>query len=162
MEEVSNIRVSALFEMLSLNKLINIKEFLDNAHNVNGELKKVEQMKKGELRDLVKATNELVAPSKASPATYRNKDYLKLEEVFLRKTRSFKPEDRDLMEIILEYLDWELQRVLGLNPEQKTELLSCCRDNSYEQDLSVILNLLEKELDHIKIKEHFLSITKKA
>lgn len=160
-EEASNIRVSALFEMLSLKKSINIKEFINNAHEVNGELKTVEHMKKRELRDLIKATNGAAAPSKASPATHINKDSSELEAI-LKKVRTLKSENSELMEYVYEHLDSNVQRVLDLAPNQKAELLACCRDDSYRQDLAVILNLLENELDHIEIKEYFLSKKRKA
>jgi hypothetical protein len=161
-EEASNFRVSILFEMLSLNKSVDIKAFLFNKHEVKGKLKKFEQMTKVEIRDLVKKTNESIAPSKTSPASRSVKESLKFVEDFLERIRLFKPNDEELIKIIFDYFDVRLLRVFDLNSEQRKELLYCCRDESFEQELLVFLDFIESGWTHVQIKDHFLSLRKNA
>lgn len=156
-EEASNIRVSTLFEMLSLPKTVDIKEFLSREHIVDGQTKKADQLTKTEMRKLV---HELKRSSvKPTPATDTKQGSFSFVEELLNRLNLLQPTDEELMKMVFYYFDVRMQRILDLTSEQRNELLYCCQDENYERELNEILDCIEAGMTHLQIRNYFLSKT---
>lgn len=124
MKAAEKFRVSTLFEMLSLNKSVDIKVFLSNNHTINGKTKKIEQMTREEVRNLVKVINgATLSNKKATPASLSVETKFNFTEEFSNTLKCCSSINEELLKELFDYFEAKLVDVLNLNNEQRKELL---------------------------------------